>query len=79
MRDSYWYKNKPYRVLYESRIKTQGIPDLIASIDIMAHTIFLDSKLEWIDVVIYECLYENPDGTIWVREKKQFYELFKQK
>jgi hypothetical protein len=30
----------------------------------------------WIDVVIYKCLYENPDGDVWVREKEQFYKLF---
>lgn len=30
----------------------------------------------WIDVVIYECQYENKDGMTWVREKEEFYKLF---
>ncbi len=45
------------------------------------YKIFSETKMKisnlWIDVVIYETLYENPDGKYWVREKGQFYELFK--
>lgn len=33
----------------------------------------------WIDVIIYKCLYNNPDGLIWVRESTEFFELFKPK
>ncbi len=29
--------------------------------------------LEW--MVIYECLYENPEGKIWVRPLKMFLEV----
>ena len=32
---------------------------------------------KWILVIIYECQYENPDGQIWVREEKEFFEKFK--
>ena len=31
----------------------------------------------WLECVIYMCLYENPDGMIWVREKEEFHRLFK--
>lgn len=45
------------------------------------YRIVTESKMKisnlWIDVVIYEALYENKDGQIWVREKGSFYELFK--
>lgn len=45
------------------------------------YKIFCNSKLkfedEWKDVVIYEALYNNPDGKYWVRFKDQFFELFK--
>jgi len=51
----YYYKDKPYKILYESKIKISEI---------------------WIDCIIYECLYENPEGMIWVREKNQFFKLF---
>lgn len=33
----------------------------------------------WHDVIIYQCLYENPDGMIWVRFRDQFFDLFKKK
>jgi hypothetical protein len=45
------------------------------------YKIFAESKMKisnlWIDVIIYETLYDNKDGKYWVREKGQFYELFK--
>lgn len=31
----------------------------------------------WIDVIVYVCMYDNPEGKYWVREKKEFYKLFK--
>lgn len=31
----------------------------------------------WIPVIIYRCLYDNPDGMTWVREEDQFWKLFK--
>ncbi len=55
MEKYYSYKDKPYEIVSESKIKIGGT---------------------WIDVVIYKCLYENPDGMIWVREKKEFFSLF---
>jgi len=30
----------------------------------------------WIDVIIYRCLYINPDGQVWVRTKEEFESLF---
>jgi hypothetical protein len=45
------------------------------------YKIFCNSKIKinniWEDVVIYECLYENPDGKYWVRFNDDFYSLFK--
>ncbi len=51
----YKYKERPYKILHESKIKIGGT---------------------WIDVIVYQCLYENPDGMIWVREKEEFFKLF---
>ncbi len=34
---------------------------------------------DWWDVVIYKCLYVNPDGILWVRFAEEFEELFKLK
>ncbi len=34
---------------------------------------------EWVDGIIYMCLYKNPDGLIYVRTKKEFFEKFKLK
>lgn len=31
---------------------------------------------KWIDCVIYQTLYDNPDGVFWVRSSKEFYNLF---
>ena len=53
----YSYKEKPYKILYETKIKIGGT---------------------WIEAIVYECLYDNPDGKIWVREKQEFFNLFKQ-
>jgi hypothetical protein len=47
------------------------------------YAIICESKMKiselWIDVVIYETLYDNPEGRVWVREKGQFYKLFERK
>lgn len=44
------------------------------------YKIIHESKIKiggtWIDVVVYECLYENKDGMVWVREKEEFFKLF---
>lgn len=34
----------------------------------------IDGK--WINCVVYECLYENPDGQVWIRTGEEFYKLF---
>lgn len=31
----------------------------------------------WKDCVVYKCEYPNPDGNIWVRQRNEFFELFK--
>lgn len=45
------------------------------------YSVMCESKMKiselWIDVVIYKTEYDNPDGKYWVREKGQFYKLFK--
>ena len=33
---------------------------------------------EWVDSIIYQSLYHNEDGWIWVRTKDEFFELFKE-
>lgn len=32
---------------------------------------------QWEKCVVYKCEYPNPDGDIWVRSEKEFFELFK--
>ena len=47
------------------------------------YTILSETKIKvgdmWKDCVVYECEYENPDGSIWVRQRQEFFELFKPK
>jgi hypothetical protein len=68
----YRFKGKPYLFVAQSKIKLSGLVD--------AGYVFTDDVPEelpdWVDVVIYKCLYDNPDGEIWVREASQFYKLF---
>lgn len=78
----YWFKDKPYKILHESKIKLNGIIDLLSSINsnkVWMERVLVEEHGEWIDVIIYQALYENPDGQIWVREKNEFYEKFKLK
>jgi hypothetical protein len=72
----YYYKGKPYRILMESRLKARGVFELFG-FDWIEDKYFEDR--EWVEVVIYETLYENPDGRVWVREKEQFFKLFKKR
>jgi hypothetical protein len=71
MKEIYYYKGKPYTILAESKIKLSGIIDLpeieVTDVEVGA---------DWVDVIVYECEYDNPDGKIWVRTRKQFFELF---
>ena len=45
------------------------------------YRIFAESKMkidgEWIDCIIYQTLYFNKDGWIWVRNSEEFFKLFK--
>ena len=47
------------------------------------YTILSETKIKvgdmWKDCVVYRCEYENPDGSIWVRQRQDFFELFKPK
>ncbi len=47
------------------------------------YRIFAESKMkidgEWIDCIIYQTLYFNEDGWIWVRSRDEFFSLFKLK
>jgi hypothetical protein len=68
----YYFKGKPYSIISESKLKTIGI--------IEGNFIWVDNYdigEEWTPVIIYQCEYDNPEGKIWVRTKKQFLELFK--
>lgn len=46
------------------------------------YRIFSESKVKingvWEECIIYQTLYVNTDGWIWVRTKKEFFELFKE-
>jgi len=44
---------------------------------IILHESKYKDKGVWKEVIIYMCLYPNPDGDIWVREKEEFFKLFK--
>ena len=45
------------------------------------YRIFAETKMkvndEWIDCIIYQTLYYNEDGWIWVRSREEFFKLFK--
>lgn len=47
------------------------------------YTILSETKIKvgdmWKDCVVYRCEYENPDGSIWVRQRREFFELFRPK
>ena len=47
------------------------------------YTILSETKIKvgdmWKDCIVYKCEYENPDGSIWVRQRQEFFELFKPK
>lgn len=47
------------------------------------YRIFSESKMkvdgEWIDCIIYQTLYYNEDGWIWVRSRDEFFKLFELK
>lgn len=46
------------------------------------YVIFQETKMkvdgEWIDCVIYQTLYDNPDGEFWVRSSEEFFALFQE-
>lgn len=46
------------------------------------YKIFSTTKIkigdEWVDGIIYETLYDNPEGTHWVRTREDFLSRFKQ-
>ena len=47
------------------------------------YTILSETKIKvddmWKDCVVYRCEYKNPDGSIWVRQRREFFELFRPK
>lgn len=77
-------------VTYIKEVATKGVTELVEQLmkdEIITYKykdkpykISHESKMKlngvWIDVIIYECLYENPDGMIWVRKKEEFFKLF---
>lgn len=46
------------------------------------YRIFAETQMKvdgvWKDCVIYQTLYHNQDGWIWVRTKEEFFESFKE-
>lgn len=44
------------------------------------YVIFQQTKMKvtgvWVECVIYQALYNNPECEYWVRTKKEFFELF---
>jgi hypothetical protein len=46
------------------------------------YTIFITTKMKvngvWMPCVVYQTLYDNPDGEFWVRSAEEFYQLFKE-
>lgn len=73
-----YFKDKPYQIVFEGRLKSEGVAKVLDGYGIV-HTDTIHKDMEWIEVVIYMCLYENPDGMVWVREKSEFYNKFKLK
>lgn len=45
------------------------------------YSILYKSKIKiwpsWVDIVIYQCEYSNPDGQIWCRLENDFFSKFK--
>lgn len=82
MSEIYYYKDKPYSIVCESKIRFSGIRTLIeltGASSIVFEEFDFCWKDEWVEVVIYKTEYPNTDGEIWVRTKLEFYELFKTK
>lgn len=69
----YYYKGKPYTIVAESKMKIKALIDY----GYLECNMKLEHMDRWVDVIIYQCEYENPEGRIWVRLKEQFFELFK--
>lgn len=46
------------------------------------YRIFAETKTkingQWVDSIIYQTLYVNPEGSLWVRTKEEFFSLFKE-
>jgi nicotinic acid phosphoribosyltransferase len=44
----------------------------------IVHFVKMRVKGDWVDGVLYEAMYLNPDGRYFVRTKEEFDELFKE-
>lgn len=85
----YYYEDKPYRILHEGKVKTESIVIKLAKLQNWGEpngeqTIEMKKDLEknnskWLDVVIYEPLYETSDFKVCVKEKEDFYNNYKTK
>lgn len=78
----YYYEDKPYRILHEGKVKAQSILDYISTLNSNSNWmcyILLEHEEKWIDVVIYEPLYEECNIRICVKEKEDFYSNYKPK
>lgn len=75
----YYFKEKPYKVFHESKIKLDGILQEIAKAlerQMITTEEYELLKDKWMPVIIYETLYDNPDGKFWVRETNEFKQKF---
>lgn len=70
-----YYKGKPYSIVAESKIKLEGIWDVVREDGDTMYECDMSYMPEWANVVIYK---SELDGRIWVRFKEEFYKLFKE-
>ena len=85
----YWYEDKPYRVLHEGKLKIVSV--MQKTVSLLENTVVTEEEItkakqeiakvnngsQWIDVIVYEPLYEECDIRICVKEKEDFYNNYK--
>lgn len=86
----YYYEDKPYRVLHEGKLKVSSVGSKMIKLfgqhaddkqekEFNEDLMKVNNGSKWIDVVIYEPLYEECDIRICVKEKDDFYNNYKTK
>jgi hypothetical protein len=75
----YYLKGNPYKKIIDSKIKMEGVLYAIGEKigrQYLTQDQFLQLRSEWLPVTIYETLYDNPDGRLWVRTVDEFNQKF---